>query len=319
MHKASISEDMNVWYASRGVQTIGSHPRLKLVLTMTGEPVRAANRRSSRSIPSVPAGVHRLDRARSSRRASRRECPIERYRAGRCRLRRAAPRSGRRCSRRTDATVSMYGSSAPGGTSKYSWARSCSTAGANGRKLSRNLTLRFMTDCMRWSRGVAEEAPRAERARSELHAVLKPSDHPAVSQFVHDRVAHRVVVGQVLRGRTGLLDEGTDRFVGVGRPQPGGVLRIVGRDPPRLAEQLMPDEERRSKSAPGVARRGLDPDAFEGAFAQDAAVRHAVQGHATGQTEIAGAGLLVDVRGGAEHRPPPPRAGSTPPRPCDAA
>ena len=49
MHNASISDDMNVWYASRGVQTIGSHPRLKLVFTITGQPVRAAKRRSSRS------------------------------------------------------------------------------------------------------------------------------------------------------------------------------------------------------------------------------------------------------------------------------
>ena len=39
MHSTSMSEHMNVSNASRGVQTIGSQPRLKLVLTTTGQPV----------------------------------------------------------------------------------------------------------------------------------------------------------------------------------------------------------------------------------------------------------------------------------------
>ena len=91
----------------------------------------------------------------------------------------------------------MYGSSAPGTTSKYSWARSCRTAGANGRKLSRNFTLRFITDCMLLVARIAEQAPGAERARPELHPVLKPSDHPAGGELVHDRFANRIVVGQV--------------------------------------------------------------------------------------------------------------------------
>ncbi len=42
----------------------------------------------------------------------------------------------------------MYGLSCPGRISKYSSARSCSTDGANGRNDSRNLILRFITDCI---------------------------------------------------------------------------------------------------------------------------------------------------------------------------
>ena len=39
MHSTSISQAMKVLYASSGVHTIGSQPRLKLVFTSTGQPV----------------------------------------------------------------------------------------------------------------------------------------------------------------------------------------------------------------------------------------------------------------------------------------
>ena len=63
----------------------------------------------------------------------------------------------------------------------------------------------------------------------------------------------------------------------------------------RPVEELVPDEERGAERAAGVAGRGLNPDALERPFAQDAAVRHAVERDAAGETEVSGAGFLVRV------------------------
>ena len=53
-----------------------------------------------------------------------------------------------------------------------------------------------------------------------------------------------------------------------------------------LAEELVPDRERRADRAAGIARRRLHPDVLEGAVAQDLAVGHAVERDAAGETEI---------------------------------
>ena len=55
---------------------------------------------------------------------------------------------------------------------------------------------------------------------------------------------------------------------------------------------------RRAQRTAGVAGGRLDPDVLERAFAQDAAVGDAVQGHAAGQHEIC-ASPFADARAGA--------------------
>ena len=54
----------------------------------------------------------------------------------------------------------------------------------------------------------------------------------------------------------------------------------------RLLQQLMPDEQRRAQRTAGVAGRRLNPDVVERPFAQQPAVGHAVERHATGQHEV---------------------------------
>ena len=60
--------------------------------------------------------------------------------------------------------------------SKYSDTRSASTAGANGRKDSRYLIFRFITDCIFVLRGspIIETGPK--RPRAKLHSALDPTD-----------------------------------------------------------------------------------------------------------------------------------------------
>ena len=64
----------------------------------------------------------------------------------------------------------------------------------------------------------------------------------------------------------------------------------------------MPLQERGTDRATGVAGRGLHPEVLERALAHDAAVRHAVEGHATGHHEILGAGEIVRVLHTPQHR-----------------
>jgi len=49
--------------------------------------------------------------------------------------------------------------------------------------------------------------------------------------------------------------------------------------------------ERGAKRPAGVARGRLDPDALELPVAQDLAVRHAIERHSAGETQVLGAGL----------------------------
>ena len=58
----------------------------------------------------------------------------------------------------------------------------------------------------------------------------------------------------------------------------------------RLAEQLMPDEQRGSERTARVAGGGLNPQILERAFAEDAAVRHAVERDASREAQFLLAG-----------------------------
>ena len=63
----------------------------------------------------------------------------------------------------------------------------------------------------------------------------------------------------------------------------------------------MPGGQRRAQSAPGIARRRLNPQPLEPGFPQDAPVGHAVQRHAAGQAQIVCALLSMQAAGDAQH------------------
>ena len=68
----------------------------------------------------------------------------------------------------------------------------------------------------------------------------------------------------------------------------GAMPRWPSREPRHalVAQQLVPDEQRRAERAAGVAGGRLDPDVLERPLAQDAAVADAVQRHAAGQAQV---------------------------------
>ena len=63
----------------------------------------------------------------------------------------------------------------------------------------------------------------------------------------------------------------------------------------------VPGRQGRAQGAAGVPRRGLDPDVFEGAPADQLAVGHAVQGHAAGHHQVVGPGELLGGLRQAQH------------------
>ncbi len=78
----------------------------------------------------------------------------------------------------------------------------------------------------------------------------------------------------------------------------------------RLAEVHVVGGERRAERAAGVARRRLDPDALEGAVAQQLAVGDAVERDAAGEAEVLLAGLAARARARCAARPPRSPPGS---------
>ena len=63
----------------------------------------------------------------------------------------------------------------------------------------------------------------------------------------------------------------------------------------------MPDQQGDSQGTAGISRSRLDPDLLKRSLAGDAAVGHAVQGHAARQAEIPGAGDFVSMAGRFQH------------------
>ena len=75
---------------------------------------------------------------------------------------------------------------------------------------------------------------------------------------------------------------------------PLGVARIGD---PRMAEMVEPVGQRRPERAPRIAGSGLDPEPLERPLAEQSAVGHAVERHATGQAEVREARLRMNVPG----------------------
>ena len=77
-------------------------------------------------------------------------------------------------------------------------------------------------------------------------------------------------------------------FVGAELRAKVGALHVIHAPVgvPLLPLDDVPGAQGRAQRAAGVAGGRLDPDVVKGAFAQQLAVGHAVQGHAAGQAEV---------------------------------
>ena len=119
---------------------------------------------------------------------------------------------------------------------------------------------------------VADDAARSERARTELHATLKPADDLLPRDQVGHGLAERLVRVEFTIDGPDAVEERADLRVDRARAQQRPVLRVARTRHARLVEQLMPDEQRDAQRPPGIAGRRLNPDVLKRAFAQDAPV-----------------------------------------------
>ena len=98
-----------------------------------------------------------------------------------------------------------------------------------------------------------------------------------------------------------LVEDGGDLVVGVVGTEVRAAGGPAGSHLAGLVHVHMPRGECRTQRAARVAGRRLDPDVVELRLAQDLAVAHAVERHATGQHQVLLASGLVDVVGHAQH------------------
>ena len=97
------------------------------------------------------------------------------------------------------------------------------------------------------------------------------------------------------------LQVGLHTVIREARAEIGAPHGVVGLGRARLLEVLMPGHQSGAQGRAGVAGGGLDPDPLEDPFPQQLAVGHAVEGHAAGEAEVGGTGVLVQAAGQLEH------------------
>jgi len=94
-------------------------------------------------------------------------------------------------------------------------------------------------------------------------------------------------------------------FFDVGLAETGAQISpphgVVHPHPPGLSLEMVIGEKGRAQGPAGVAGGGLNPDVGENIFPRNPAVGDAVKGHAACQTKIAGAAVLGQASGEAEH------------------
>ena len=133
---------------------------------------------------------------------------------------------------------------------------------------------------------VAQQTPRAKRAGAKLHPTLEPADDLAVGQMLGDRIAQGFVVLKSLERGVDRSEEPLDLGVGVTRAKEGAGLTVgLGRGP-GIFEKLMVDQESHAERPAGIPSGWLDPEPLERAFAEDQAVRHAVERDPSSQAEV---------------------------------
>ena len=104
---------------------------------------------------------------------------------------------------------------------------SSSTEGANGRKPSRYLILRFSFFCISGFRASPRMLRPAQRARAKFHAALKPADDVSFGELCGDIGSELLEVVVVARFRIVLLQRTPNFVVGEFRPEIGATGGIA--------------------------------------------------------------------------------------------
>ena len=149
--------------------------------------------------------------------------------------------------------------------------------------------------------GVAKNAARAERARTELHAAVEPSDHLLLRQkFGHAPQQTRSI--EPLIPSSLALEKRLDLLGGELGPEVGPLHCVLaGRHGPGPLLVAVPDELRDTQRPARVAGGRLDPEPLERPLAQDAPIRHAIQRHPAREAEILHSGIAVQRARHAQH------------------
>ena len=179
-------------------------------------------------------------------------------------------------------------------SSKCSPTCSRSTAGANGRNDSRNLIFRFSARCISRLRGSAriDRLPSARGPNS-----MRPCIQPTTAPSARCPATRSTSAARSRRsyGRPCSRRNRSTSSSGPRRPKVGArhavALVVIGPAELPLAARVVPGEQCCAERPTGIARRGLDPDVVEDAFAHQQSVRHAVERHAAREAQVALAGL----------------------------
>ena len=110
---------------------------------------------------------------------------------------------------------------------------------------------------------------------------------------LRNALADLFFLGEVLIDRANRMQKRLDRLVGLPLTEERAELAVLAPVVPRVAEQLMPDEQCGPQCPAGVPGRGLDPDVLEGSFTQNLAVGDAVERHAARQSQVLRTGERV--------------------------
>ena len=128
----------------------------------------------------------------------------------------------------------------------------------------------------------------AEGTRTELRRAIHPADDAAGGELGGD-VFEQISVDELIDDLA-ILASGARELPRIRTRTPE---RVIGNLAIRMTEIDSVRIERRAERATGIARRRRHEDALEAGLGEDARVRYAVQRDATGQTEIADAGLAL--------------------------
>ena len=182
----------------------------------------------------------------------------------------------------------MYGLSWPGFISNHSGVCSCSTTGANGRKLSRNLIFRFIVACIAGDARVTQDAAApSARGPNSIRPWNQPTIFPSASRAGDASSSSDSSLEALDAGaRPTRLSENRATWSVV---KLGPRKLPCWRRGPRAGAAFPVADARRTgppQGAAGIAGGRLDPDVLERPFAEQSAVGDAVQGHAAGQDQV---------------------------------
>src|SRR5688572_327058 len=139
---------------------------------------------------------------------------------------------------------------------------------------------------------IADDRAPPQRARAELHATLKPSDHVLVLEQLRKARIQGGVIEFLVLGTKG-VELCLDLITRVPRTEIRAAHEIMPVHCAWLLFVFVPRRCRGADSAPGISSCGLDPDVIEWPFAENPAVCDAVQRHTTCEAEVSFPGLAV--------------------------